>query len=63
LGLKIKVDDLSVVYTQNHWNGFSLVSTSKSMAMIYEWFNLKITQTVFWLRSIFSGPAGVALRS
>jgi hypothetical protein len=38
---------LSVVWPQNHWDGFSSVCASKSMAMVCEWFGLKTTRTVF----------------
>jgi hypothetical protein len=41
LCLKTKVDGLSVVWPQNHWDGFSSVWASKPMAMVYEWFGLK----------------------
>jgi hypothetical protein len=41
------VDGLSVVWPQNHWDGFSSVWTSKPMAMVCEWFDLKTTRTVF----------------
>jgi hypothetical protein len=47
LTLKTKVDGLSVVWPQNHWNGFSSVWASKPMARVCEWFGLKITRTVF----------------
>jgi hypothetical protein len=47
LSLKTKLDDLLVVWPQNHWDGFSSVCTSKPMAMVCEWFGLKTTQTVF----------------
>jgi hypothetical protein len=47
LSLKTKVDGLSVVWTQNHWDGFSSVWASKLMATVCEWFGLKITRTVF----------------
>jgi hypothetical protein len=47
LSLKTKVDSLSVVWSQNHWDGFSSVWASKSMAVVCEWFGLKITRTVF----------------
>jgi hypothetical protein len=47
LSLKTKVDGLSVVWPQNHWDGFSSVWTSKSMATVYEWFGLKTTRMVF----------------
>jgi hypothetical protein len=47
LSLKTKVDDLSVVWPQNHWDGFSLVWASKPMATVCEWFDLKTTRTVF----------------
>jgi hypothetical protein len=45
--LKTKVDSLSVVWPQNHWDGFSSVWTSKPMATVCEWFGLKTTRTVF----------------
>jgi hypothetical protein len=47
LSLKTKVNGLSVVWPQNHWDGFSLVCASKPMATVCEWFGLKTTQTVF----------------
>jgi hypothetical protein len=47
LSLKTKVDGLSVVWPQNHWDGFSSVWTSKPMATVCEWFGLKTTQMVF----------------
>jgi hypothetical protein len=47
LSVKTKVDGLSVVWPQNHWDGFSSVWTSKPMAMVCEWFGLKTTRTVF----------------
>jgi hypothetical protein len=47
LNLKTKVDGLSVVWPQNHWDGFSSVWASKQMATICEWFGLKITQMGF----------------
>jgi hypothetical protein len=47
LCLKTKVDDLLVVWPQNHWDGFSSVWTSKSMATVCVWFDLKTTRTVF----------------
>jgi hypothetical protein len=47
LSLKTMVDGLSVVWPQNHWNGFSSVWTSKLMATIYEWLGLKTTRAVF----------------
>ncbi len=47
LSLKTKVDGLSVVWPQNHWDGFSLVWASKPMATVCEWFGLKTTRTVF----------------
>jgi hypothetical protein len=47
LSLKTKVDGLSVVWPQNHWDGFSSVWASKPMATVCEWFGLKITRTVF----------------
>jgi hypothetical protein len=47
LSLKTKVDGLSVVWTQNHTDGFSSVWASKLMAMVCEWFGLKTTRTVF----------------
>jgi hypothetical protein len=53
LSLKIKVDGLSVVWSQNHWDGFSSVWASKPMATVCEWFGLKTTRTVF---------AGLALK-
>jgi hypothetical protein len=47
LSLKNKVDGLSVVWPQNHWDGFSSVWASKPMATVCEWFGLKTTQKVF----------------
>jgi hypothetical protein len=47
LSLKTKIDDLSVVWPQNHWDGFSLVCASKPMTMVCKWFDLKTTWTVF----------------
>jgi hypothetical protein len=47
LSLKTKVDGLSVVWPQNHWDGFLSVWASKPMAMVCEWFGFKTTQTVF----------------
>jgi hypothetical protein len=34
LSLKTKVDGLSVVWPQNHWDGFSSVWPSKPMVMV-----------------------------
>jgi hypothetical protein len=48
LSLKIKVDGLSVVWDQNHWDGFSSGCASKPMAMVCEWFSLKTTGTIFF---------------
>jgi uncharacterized protein YegP (UPF0339 family) len=48
LSLKTKVDGLSVVWLQNHWNGFSSVCASKLMAMVCEWFGLKTSGDGFW---------------
>jgi hypothetical protein len=47
LSFKTKIDYLSVVWAQNHWDGFSSVWASKPMAMVCEWFGLKTTRTVF----------------
>jgi hypothetical protein len=47
LSLKTKVDGLSVVWPQNHWDGFSSVWASKLMATVCEWFGLETTRTVF----------------
>jgi hypothetical protein len=47
LSLKTKVDDLLVVWPQNHWDDFSSVWASKPMAVVCEWFDLKTTRTVF----------------
>jgi hypothetical protein len=47
LSLKTKVSGLSVVWPQNHWDGFSSVLASKLMATVCEWFGLKTTRTVF----------------
>jgi hypothetical protein len=38
---------LWVVWPQNHSDGFSSIWASKPMATVYEWFDLKTTQTVF----------------
>jgi hypothetical protein len=46
LSLKIKVDGLSVIWPQNYWDGFSSVWVLKPMAIVCEWFGLKITRTV-----------------
>jgi hypothetical protein len=46
LSLKTKVDGLSVVWPQNHWEGFSSVWAPKPMAMVCEWFAIKTTRTV-----------------
>jgi hypothetical protein len=47
LSLKTKVDGLSVLWPQNHWDGFSSVWASKPLATVCEWFGLKTTLTVF----------------
>jgi hypothetical protein len=47
LSLKIKVDGLSVVWPQNHWDGFLSVWVSRPMVTVCEWFGLKITRMVF----------------
>jgi hypothetical protein len=47
LSLKTKVDVLSVVWPQNHWDGLSSVWASKSMVTVCEWFVLKTTRTIF----------------
>jgi hypothetical protein len=47
LSLKTTVDGLSVIWPQNHWDGFSSVWASKPMVIVCEWFGLKITRTVF----------------
>jgi hypothetical protein len=47
LSRKIKVDGLSVVWPQNHWDSFSSVWASKPMTTVCEWFDFKITRTVF----------------
>jgi hypothetical protein len=47
LSLKTKVDGLSVVWPQNHWDDFSSVWASKPMATVCEWIGLKTTRTVF----------------
>jgi hypothetical protein len=47
LSLKTKVDGLSVVCPQNHWNGFSSVWAPKLMATVCEWLGLKTTRMVF----------------
>jgi hypothetical protein len=54
LSLKIKVDGLSVVWPQNYWDGFSSVWVLKPMAIVCEWFGLKITRTV--LTDLVSKP-------
>jgi hypothetical protein len=46
LSLKTKVNGLSVVWLQNHWNCFSSVLASKPMATVCKWFDLKTTRTV-----------------
>jgi hypothetical protein len=69
LSLKTKVDGLSMVWFQNHPDGFSLVCASKSMATVCEWFGLKTTQMVsHWFgpqnrwRRFVSGLASKPLR-
>jgi hypothetical protein len=47
LSLKTKVDGLSVVWPQNHWDDFSSVWASKPTPTVCEWFDLKTTRTVF----------------
>jgi hypothetical protein len=47
LSLKIKVDDLWVVWPQNHSDDFSSIWASKPMATVCEWFDIKTTRTVF----------------
>jgi hypothetical protein len=47
LSLKTKVDGLSVVWPQNHWDSFSSVWASKPMVTACEWFDLKTTRMVF----------------
>jgi hypothetical protein len=47
LSLRTKVDGLSVVWPQNHRDGFLSVWASKPMVMICEWFGFKTTRTVF----------------
>jgi hypothetical protein len=47
LSLKTKVDGLSVVWPQNHRDGFSSVCASKPMATVCEWFGHKTTQMIF----------------
>jgi hypothetical protein len=49
---KIKVDGLSVVWPQNHSDGFCRFDfssgwASKPLVTVYEWFGLKTTRTVF----------------
>jgi hypothetical protein len=61
LSLKTKVDGLSVVWPQNHWDGFSSVWTSKSMATVCEWFGLKTTETVS--TGLTSKPAAMVFSS
>jgi hypothetical protein len=46
LSLKTKVDDLSVIWPQNHWDGFSSVWASKPMVTVCQWFDFKTTGTV-----------------
>jgi hypothetical protein len=46
LSFKTKVDGLSVVWPQNHWDSFSSVWASKLMVTVCEWFDLKTTRTV-----------------
>jgi hypothetical protein len=41
LSLKTKVDGLSVIWPQNHWDDFSSVWASKPMVTVCEWFGLK----------------------
>jgi hypothetical protein len=48
LSLKTKVDGLSVIWNQNHWDGFSSGWASKPMATVCEWFDLKTTGTIFF---------------
>jgi hypothetical protein len=43
LNLKTKVDDLCVVWPQNHSGGFSSVWASEPMVTVCEWYDLKIT--------------------
>jgi hypothetical protein len=38
---------MSVVWPQNHSDGFSSIWASKPIAMVCEWFGLKITRTFF----------------
>jgi hypothetical protein len=47
LSLKTNVDGLSVVWPQNHRDGFSSVWATKLMATVCQWFGLKTTQTGF----------------
>jgi hypothetical protein len=55
--LKTNVDGLSVVWPQNHWDGFSSVCASKPMATVCEWFGLKTTRMVF--TSLTSKPVAM----
>jgi hypothetical protein len=47
LSLNTKVDGLSVVWPQNHWDGFSSIWASKPMTTVCKWFGLKTTRMVF----------------
>jgi hypothetical protein len=47
LSLKTKVYGLSVVWPQNHSDGFPSIWASKPMTTVCEWFGLKTIQTVF----------------
>jgi hypothetical protein len=65
LSFKTKVDSLSVVWPQNHWDGFSLIWTSKPMATVCEWFDLKTTRTDFIglaSKPVMTVSAGLASR-
>jgi hypothetical protein len=55
LSLKTKVDDLSMIWPQNHWDGFSSVWASKPMVTVCQWFDFKTTGTVSG--SLASKPA------
>jgi hypothetical protein len=61
LSLKTKVDGLSVVWPQNHWDGLSSVWASKLMVTVSEWFGLKTTWTVS--SGLASKPAATVFAS
>jgi uncharacterized membrane protein len=47
LSLKTNVNGLSVVWPQNHWDGFSSDWASKPIETVCEWFGLKTTWMFF----------------